>query len=76
MSKWAGNIGFATSTEVKPGIWKDVITDRAYKGDEHRISRRLQSADRLGENPVISNTSMIAFGTFFKFNSPPLSSIP
>ena len=64
MSKWAGNIGFATSTEVKPGILKDVITDRAYKGDEHRISRRLQSADRLGENPVISNEISIIADAF------------
>ena len=64
MSKWAGNVGFAVNTEVKPGIFKDVIKDRQYKGDERRISRRLQGTDRLSENPVISNEVSIIADAF------------
>ena len=64
MGKWAGKIGFSTCTEVKPGIWRDVITERAYKGDEHRISRRLQGTDRLSENPTISNELSIIADAF------------
>ncbi len=64
MGKWAGEIGFAVNTEVKPGIFKDVITPRPYKGDERRVSRRLQGSDRISENPVISNEVSIVADAF------------
>ena len=64
MGKWAGNIWFAVNTEVKPGIWKDVVTPRPYRGDERRVSRRLQGADRLSENPTISNEISIIADAF------------
>jgi hypothetical protein len=31
----------AVSTETSPGVWEDVITERAYYGDVVRNSRRL-----------------------------------
>lgn len=64
MGKWAGQIGFGVQTEVKPGIFKEVITPRVYKGDEHRVSRRLQGDDRLSENPTISNEISIIADAF------------
>lgn len=64
MGKWAGEIGFAENKEVKPGIWRDVTIARRYKGDEHRVSRRLQGDDRLSENPMISNEISIVADAF------------
>lgn len=39
--RFSGTVGFATSTEVTPGVWKDVIVERLYFGDVIRDSRRL-----------------------------------
>lgn len=64
MAKWAGKIGFATLTETAPGVWKDVITERSYKGDEHRVSRRFQGGDTVTESPNISNEISILADAF------------
>lgn len=55
MSKWFGKIGYAKQVETKPGVWKDEITERDYYGDAVRISRRLQSADKLNDDIVVNN---------------------
>lgn len=55
MNKWFGEIGFANPTELKPGIWEDLIIKRNYYGDVIKNSRRLQSADQLNDNINISN---------------------
>lgn len=55
MAKWFGKIGFAESTETKPGVWKDGITEREYFGDLIRNTRRLQTTDQLNDDIDISN---------------------
>lgn len=40
MAKFFGPIGFAVSTEVRPGVWKDQIEEHAYYGDVVRNSSR------------------------------------
>lgn len=64
MSKWAGNVGFAVTEEVRPGVWKNVITERPYKGDERRISRRLITSDTVIDSPAISNEISILADAF------------
>lgn len=64
MSKWAGKIGFAVSSEVRPGVWKDIIIERSYKGDERRISRRLVTSDSVVDSPTISNEISILADAF------------
>lgn len=39
--RFYGAVGYATSTETSPGVWKDVITEQLYFGDVVRNSRRL-----------------------------------
>ena len=55
MARFFGVIGFAETTETKPGVWVEQITERNYYGDLTRNSRRLQSADQLNDNVTISN---------------------
>lgn len=57
MAKWFGKIGYAVTTEnpIGSGIWKEEITEKDYYGDLNRISRRLQSSDKVNDNVVISN---------------------
>lgn len=55
MAKWFGKIGFAETVEIKPGVWKEQITERNYYGDLIRNTRRLQSTDKLNDDIDISN---------------------
>lgn len=55
MAKYYGAIGFATNIETSPGVWEDQITERTYYGDLIRNTRRLQTADKLNDDIVISN---------------------
>ncbi len=54
-NKFAGKIGFAVTEEVKPGVWKEIITERVYYGDLTRNLRRLEQASRVNDNIGISN---------------------
>ena len=53
--KWYGIIGYGETEEVRPGVYKERITERNYYGDVNRYSRRLQSADKINDDVVISN---------------------
>lgn len=55
MAKWYGVIGYAETAETSPGVWKEQIVERLYFGDVIRNTRRLQSADQLNENVIVSN---------------------
>lgn len=61
MAKFYGPIGYAETVETTPGVWEEVITERNYSCDMHRHTRRLQSANQLNDNVVISmEVSIIA----------------
>lgn len=64
MVKWYGVIGYGRTEEVKPGVYKKQITERNYYGDVNRYSRRLQSADKLNDDIVISNELSIVADPF------------
>jgi len=55
MAKFFGPIGFTVTEEVRPGYWKDKITERNYYGDVIRNNRRLQSTDKVNDDINISN---------------------
>lgn len=57
MAKYYGAIGFATQKEVSPGIWKDIIEERIYRGDigiqsAYRYSNQQNS---VNENLILTN---------------------
>lgn len=64
MDKWFGKIGYAKTTETKPGVWKEQITEREYYGDLLRNSRRLQSSSALNDNVIIANEISILADPF------------
>lgn len=58
--RFYGAVGYATSQEVTPGVWKDVITEINYQGDVFRDSRRLESsAETLNNNISVENSFSI-----------------
>lgn len=56
MAKWFGKIGYAMTSETRPGVWTEEIVEREYYGDLIRNSRRLQTAsDKVNDDVNISN---------------------
>ena len=68
MAKYYGKIGYSTSEEVKPGVWKKRITEREYFGDVVRNTRRLQSSGNLNDNIIVSNEISIVADPFANEN--------
>lgn len=55
MAKWYGKIGYAETSEIRPGVWSEQITEREYFGDLTRITRKLQTSDKVNDDLNISN---------------------
>lgn len=55
MAKWFGKIGYAETEEISPGVWKEQIVEREYYGDLVRNTRRLQTADKINDDIIVSN---------------------
>lgn len=56
MARFAGPIGiFTGTTETSPGVHKETITEKDYKGDILRDTRRWDKTQQLNDNLVVSN---------------------
>lgn len=55
MAKFYGEIGYAQTVEVEPGVWEEQFTTRNYYGEVLRNTRRLQSSQHLNDDINISN---------------------
>ena len=65
MAKYYGAIGYAEQIEIRPGVYKDQITERMYYGDLIRnTSRRLESSGNLHDDINISNEISIVADQF------------
>lgn len=71
--RFSGAVGYATSEEGVPGVWRDVITERTYFGDVIRNASRLEAPllvpPMLNDNVALSNSFSIvadayAYGNF------------
>lgn len=53
--RWYGKIGYATSIETSPGVWKDKITDKYYRGEIIRNSSRWNNSNSINGDLTVSN---------------------
>lgn len=68
MAKFYGEIGYAVTVEMSPGVWDEQITERTYYGDLIRDTRRLQSSETLNDNINIANEISIVADPFANEN--------
>lgn len=66
--KWYGSIGFAELKETTPGVWTPQITERNYRGDLVRNTRRLQSTDQVNDDININNQISIVADPYANMN--------
>lgn len=65
MAKFYGPIGYAIPTEIRPGIWKDQITECNYSGDLLRnTSQWSVSSDSTNDDLNINNQISILADPF------------
>lgn len=62
--KFAGMVGYEILSETRPGVWLPEITERKYRGDVNRVSRRLQSGEKVNDDITISNEIEILADAF------------
>lgn len=59
MARFHGKVGYGETTEVRPGVWEDTITEREYFGDVVRNSRGLREADKVNDDLTVGNSISI-----------------
>lgn len=59
MARFYGVVGYGSSVETTPGVWKDQITEKIYQGDVIRNSQRLANSGEVNENIILVNTISI-----------------
>lgn len=64
MARFAGKVGFAISTEVRPSVWKNVITEKSYFGDVKQAMRQVETADKVNDDIDVSNLIEIVADAF------------
>jgi hypothetical protein len=68
MARFAGKVGFGVSTEERPGVFKDVITERSYFGYVTRASRQADTRDKVNDEIVVNNVVEIVADAFASEN--------
>ena len=69
MAKWYGVIGYAETSETRPGIYEEQIIEKSYRGDILQTTRRLQSSGQVNDDVEITNRiSIIADPTITDMN--------
>lgn len=59
MAKFYGKVGFLRTEESAPDVYREVLTERLYKGDVIRNQKRYQSSESLNDDVVLSNNISI-----------------
>lgn len=61
MNKWFGKVGYANTSEVRPGVWMDTITEREYYGDIVRYTKQTEnSGEVIDDIAVTVSISIVA----------------
>ena len=68
MAKFYGTIGYVHTEEVKPGVFKEVATERKYCGDIVRNTRHLESSAKVNDDINVSNEISIIADPFANGN--------
>lgn len=50
MAKYYGAIGYNRTEEVRPGVYKETVTERKYSGDVIQAFRRTETGDGVNDN--------------------------
>ena len=64
MAKFYGAIGYAIPVETKPGVWKDQITEKSYRGDFVLNQQRWQQSEKVNDDLHLDNSISVVADVF------------
>lgn len=64
MAKFYGAIGYSFQQEFAPGVYKDVTTEKNYRGDVVLNQQRWQPADKVNDDFNLDNSISIVADEF------------
>lgn len=66
MAKFYGAVGYAVSTEVRSGIWQDVIHEHKMFGDVVRNSRLLLEGEKQNNDLTVQNSISVVADAYIR----------
>lgn len=57
--KYYGNVGYVTTEEVRPSVYKPVVKELPYYGEVTSLSRRIDASGKVNDDVTISNSISI-----------------
>lgn len=67
-NRFYGKVGFGHMTKPKPGVSKDVLTEKSYFGDVIRNTRQLREGDKLNDDISVGNSISIVADAYASEN--------
>lgn len=64
MAKFYGKIGYSETKETTSGVWTENISERSYRGDVLRNTRRWEGSENLNDNLNVNNLISIVADAF------------
>lgn len=68
MAKFAGKIGFSTTSETSPGVWTSDIIEKTYVGDVLKASLRYTDDSKVNSDVTLSKRISIIADVFVNNN--------
>lgn len=68
MARFAGKVGFAISTETRPGYFEDVVTEGDYYGDIIQEARQSNVGERINDELVLDESIEIVADSYASDN--------
>lgn len=68
MNKFSGIVGFVKLVETDPSCWEEEVTEKPYKGDYVRQSRRYDAPTQVNDNLTLSNEVSIVADSYMLDN--------
>lgn len=68
MAKYSGKVGYGTSVETAPGVWKDAIVEKPYFGDVIRNIRQLREGETANGSLSVNNSISIVADAYANQN--------
>ena len=68
MAKFSGKIGFVKTVETSPGVHKETATERDYRGDVLRSTRKWENGEHLNDELNVNNQISIVADAYANEN--------
>lgn len=68
MPRYYGTIGFQEQVETAPGVWREKIVERQYRGEITRNQLRWNSGSEMNDDLRIDNAISIVFDPYLEQN--------